>query len=121
MAVPLFLIHGLSSNFRILAKGFLISFTKDHVLIFIILFKNKIQWTALVDSSLNVHLIFLVDAQRYRINDHICISTFTYVLSFQVADDHFDMKSVVDSTGCCQVNSFEGDILLLSIVQSWLF
>ena len=63
MVVLLFLVHRFHGDFRVLQKGLLISFSEDHVLVFVIFFEIQVRRAALVDDPLDVVAVDLVDVR----------------------------------------------------------
>ncbi len=100
-------------------EGLLVPFTKNCMLVIVILFKIKMRWAALIDDVFDVLEVDLADVRRHCREDLVCIPVLTKVLSLDVADDHAGVESVVDGTSGGKVNLFLRDCCLISIFQSW--
>ncbi len=77
----------------------LVPFLEDHVLILILFFKIKVGRAALVDDSLHMLAISIVDVVGYHCKDGIGISAFPDVFPLEVADHQSCIESMMDGAG----------------------
>jgi len=63
MAVLLLLIHGFGSDLRILEKSLLVPFTKDQVLVIVVLFEVKVGRASLINDTPDMTAVILIDVR----------------------------------------------------------
>jgi hypothetical protein len=105
MAVFLFLVHCLRGDFWELQKGLLVPFPENHVLVLIFFFEIQIRRAALIDNTLDVIAVDLVNVLRYLVKNSFRTPRITNVLALQVSNDHSSIEAVVDGARRRQIDS----------------